>query len=70
MISKQKQGKGYTTSFFIITFGLVVAMYQCRIKNISERNYITNTYNRNKFYEIVKKEMRSSKLYKYDPSVR
>lgn len=55
--------------FSIITFGLVVAIYQCRIKNISERDYLTNIYNRNKFYEIVKKEMRYSKRYKYDSSV-
>ncbi len=54
---------------FIIIFGLVLAIYHNKIKDISERDYLTNIYNRNKFYEIVNKEASCSRRYKYDSSI-
>ncbi len=45
-------------AFFIIAFGLVLAFYQNNLKESAELDYLTNIYNRNKFYEIAKREVK------------
>lgn len=56
-------------AFFIIVFGLIMAIYQHKLKSNAELDYLTKIYNRNKFYELIEKEAKSSKRYKYDSSV-
>lgn len=56
-------------TLFIIIFGLVLAFYQCRLKNSSELDSLTKIYNRNKFYAVVEKRSRNSKRYEYDSFV-
>ena len=56
-------------AFFIIIFGLILAFYQYKLKSSSELDYLTNIYNRNKFYEIVGREARNAKRHKYDSAL-
>lgn len=56
-------------AFFIIAFGLVLAFYQHKLKNSAEIDYLTNIYNRNKFYEIASREVKRAKRYKEDTAI-
>lgn len=56
-------------AFFIIAFGLVLAFYQSNLKDSAELDYLTNIYNRNKFYEIAKREIKTAKRSKQEMSV-
>ena len=56
-------------AFFIIIFGLILAFYQYKLKNSSELDFLTKIYNRNKFYEIVEREVRLAKRNRYDSAV-
>lgn len=53
-------------SLVIIFSSLMLTFYQHRLKNISELDYLTQIYNRNKFYEIIKKEIKASRKYQFD----
>lgn len=53
----------------IILFGLLLAYYNLKLKKVSEKDFLTNIYNRNKFYELAKKEEKFTKRYKYESSV-
>lgn len=55
--------------FFIISFTLLVTLYQYKLKKSSELDYLTKIYNRNKFYELAEKEIRMSKRYKHVSSI-
>ena len=52
-----------------ILLGLVLDLYQGKIKSASELDYLTNVYNRSKFYEMAKIDEKHCKRYKYDSSV-
>ena len=54
---------------FIISFGMLVAAYQSKLKYISEVDHLTQLYNRHKFYEIVEKEMIYSRRRDDDISI-
>lgn len=56
-------------AIFIIAFGLVLAFYQKNLKDSAELDYLTNIYNRNKFYEITKQEIKTAKRYKQEMAV-
>lgn len=56
-------------AFFIIAFGLSLAFYQSNLKESAELDYLTNIYNRNKFYEMAKHEVKAAKRYKQEMSV-
>lgn len=56
-------------AFFIIAFGLVLAFYQNNLKDSAELDYLTNIYNRKKFYEITKQEIKTAKRYGQEMAV-
>ncbi len=56
-------------AFFIIAFGLSVALYQIKLKDSAELDYLTNIYNRNKFYDITEREIKIAKRYNQDLSI-
>lgn len=55
--------------FAFIIFAWIVASYQQKLKKASDIDYLTKIYNRKKFYEIVDREAKYTKRYKYDSSI-
>lgn len=56
-------------SLLMIIFGLVLSFYQFNLKNSAELDYLTNIYNRNKFYQLVEREIKGAKRYDWPISV-
>lgn len=56
-------------AIILVLFGFVFTLFQLRLKNVSELDYLTKLYNRHKFYKVVEKEIKRSNCYKYSSSV-
>lgn len=56
-------------AFFIVAFGLTLTFYQSNLKDNAELDYLTNVYNRNKFYEITNREIKVAKRYQQEMSI-
>lgn len=48
-------------ALIIITFSLLITIYQKKLRNSAELDYLTNIYNRNKFYQLAEREMKLAK---------
>ncbi len=53
----------------VIIFSFILTYYQSRLRTSSELDYLTKAYNRNKFYEMAKKEAKRSQRYEYDSAL-
>ena len=53
----------------VIIFSFILTYYQSRLRSSSELDYLTKAYNRNKFYEMAKKEAKRSQRYEYDSAL-
>ncbi len=53
----------------IIILGLILAKYNYELEKSSGTDYLTQIYNRNKFYEIVEREKKSSERYAYQSAL-
>lgn len=53
----------------IIILGLTLAKYNYELEKSSGMDYLTNIYNRNKFYELIEREEKSSSRYGYKSSI-
>lgn len=53
----------------IISIGLIVTIYQSKLKHTSEVDHLTQLYNRHKFYELAEKEIIHSRRYDDELSI-
>lgn len=53
----------------IIIFTYIVSKYQYKVRSAGEVDYLTNIYNRKKFYDLANKEVAAAKRNKYAISI-
>ncbi|MFA5576374.1 MAG: diguanylate cyclase [Tissierellaceae bacterium] len=53
----------------IMAFSLVLSIYHNKLKDISQRDYLTKIYNRQRFFEMAERELRRSKRYDFSMSI-
>ncbi len=49
----------------VLIFTYILSKYQYKLRSASENDYLTNIYNRKKFYQLANKEIQVAKRYNY-----
>lgn len=53
----------------VLIFTYILSKYQYKLRSASEVDYLTNIYNRKKFYQLANKEIQVAKRYNYPCSL-